>query len=175
VTQEVLLCRLHAKGKTPSDRRDFYLAHAILDSRVKPISLRITDLSPDTCGGEFDVVFVGSILNHITDPAGALERIFGITRDLCIVANPVDATDAADVPRMRLVGRSSTGLTTWWLPNLACLQELLWCAGFEGVEVISSDLVLVSDQGARIPHAVLHARKPRDREAALARWDALCK
>jgi tRNA (mo5U34)-methyltransferase len=157
-------------------RMDFFLARAILKSNVKPICLKLNDLSPERFDGQkFDIVFVGSVLNHVKDPAGALEKIFATTSDLCILANPYDPDDNSNIPRMRLIGRSAPSLTTWWMPNLACLKELLYCVGFEEINVVSSDVVLRGrHKDIAVPHAVLHARRPRSMETAISRWAELC-
>src|SRR5262245_21575811 len=158
-------------------RLDFDVAHALRRSRVKPVAVKLAELTLDAVGGKpFDLVFVGSILNHIKDPVGALERILAVTAGLCVVCNPVDTDNASPVPRARLWGRAARTLTTWWEPNLACLKEMVEIAGFEEVRVVSADLALRDRHSPMVfPHAVLHGYSPRDREAAVARWASVFK
>jgi tRNA (mo5U34)-methyltransferase len=175
-TKAVLLKRY--AGAPPDDRSDFALACRILRSRVTPLTLRLSELALDRVGGRpFDLVFAGSILNHVKDPASALERILAVTGDLFVLANPFDAADTSREPRMKLIGRKGTKLTAWWLPNLACLEELLLCAGFQDVKPFCTDLVLRKTGSATggIPHAVFHARKPMDVETGMRPWADLLR
>lgn len=181
-TREVLRRRYQKEGSSApgrdleAERIDFMLAHTLLRSRVRPLALKITDLSLDAVGGKpYDLVFVGSILNHIKDPAGALERIFSVTGGVCIVCNPIDVKDNSPaMPRARLIGRRGPSLTTWWVPNVACLKEMMECAGFENVQVMSSDLVLRGRHGPMdIPHAVVHGFRPKNHEEAVQKWAAI--
>jgi tRNA (mo5U34)-methyltransferase len=157
----------------PGERWDFHVARKLLDSKVIPFELKLSELSESTFDGKkFDVVFVGSILNHVTDPAGSLQRIFSVTRELCILANPYDPSNVSDDPVMHLVGRKASGLTTWWMPNKACLIEMMYCAGFENVKVVSTDFI-IRGRGGKIPHLVLHAQVPQDLEKAIHVWKSL--
>jgi hypothetical protein len=140
--------------------------------------LRLPELALDRVGGRpFDLVFAGSILNHVKDPASALERILAVTGDLFVLANPFDAADSSSEPRMKLIGRRGMKLTAWWLPNLACLEELLLCAGFQDVKPFCTDLVLRKTGSATggIPHAVFPARKPTDVETGMRPWADLLR
>lgn len=176
LVRDVIRRRAWTDGVPPidpeyGDRLDFGLAHLILGSRVKSVSVRLAEISPETVpGAPFDLVFVGSVLNHVQDPIAALQRIASVTGDLCIIANPVDPDDASPIPRARLVGRSGTGLTTWFLPNLACLEEMVCSAGFDDVKVTTPALDLPRPGTKPIRHAVVQARAVRDRAAATARW-----
>ena len=116
LVRDVIRRRAWGDGMPPidpeyGDRLDFGLAHLILGLRVKSVSVRLAEISPGTVpGAPFDLVFVGSVLNHVQDPIAAMQRIASVTGDLCIIANPVDPDDSSPIPRARLVGRSGTGL-----------------------------------------------------------------
>jgi len=160
-----------AVDDTFGDRLDFAVAHKLLESRVKPVSVRLADISPETVPGTpFDLVFVGSVLNHVQDPIGALQRIASVADDLCIIANPIDPGETSSVPRARFVGRAGTGLSTWFLPNLACLEEMVYAAGFDEVVVTHAALDLPRPGTGPIRHTVLQARRLRDRSAAAQTW-----
>lgn len=151
------------------ERTDFYTAHKLLGSRVLPLQAAMHDLPEALAGRRFDLVFVGSVLNHVRDPAGALQKLFQVTAGRIIVANPVGWSWTRK-PRLRLIGMDGPGLTTWWIPNLPAIEHLMRAAGFLGVRVVSK-FTMRSSSGEKVPHAVLHAERRSDEEteAAFAR------
>jgi tRNA (mo5U34)-methyltransferase len=147
-------------------RHDFFIAHKLLGSKVEPVYASFADLSPESLGC-FDLVFIGSVLNHTRDPAGALQTALSVTKPggRLIVANPIDAIDNSPEPRLRFVGMAAPNLTTWLLPNVAALAQLIRSAGFLDIRIHDAELVLATENGGtRIPHAVVHARRGDDQE-----------
>lgn len=138
-------------------RLDFFLAHRLLNSKVIPVNSRVEDVHNL---GTFDLVFVGSLLNHVRDIGGALQSIRSATGDLCVIANPV-LVDGSDEPRIAFNGLKSSGLTTWFVPNLPALAGLVEAAGFADVKVHNPALELPY-QGRTMPHAIIHARRGSD-------------
>src|SRR5262249_40673213 len=57
----------------------FAIAHEALESQVQQRDLSVYDLAPDLVG-EFDFVFMGSLLLHLRDPIRALSAIGGVLR-----------------------------------------------------------------------------------------------
>lgn len=147
-------------------RHDFFIAHKLLGSKVVPVYAGLADLSPVSIG-TFDLVFIGSVLNHTRDPAGALQKALQVTKPggSLIVANPIDATDSSPGPRLKFVGMAAPNLTTWFVPNVAALAELIRSAGFLDIRIHDTELVLATEnRGTHIPHAVVHARRGSDQE-----------
>jgi 2-polyprenyl-3-methyl-5-hydroxy-6-metoxy-1,4-benzoquinol methylase len=145
-------------GGGEGDRCDFYVAHRLRESRVESVVATLANLSEAVIGRRFDLVFVGSVLNHVRDPAGALQQVFAVTKGRVIIANPYERT-WSNAPLMRLIGLDSKSLTTWWLPNVKALIELARTAGFQNVRLVSQfDLVGVNGS-PKIPHAVIHAER----------------
>jgi tRNA (mo5U34)-methyltransferase len=149
-------------GADPSvagKRIDFFLAKALLGSRVKGIEAAIGDLTPESVG-QFDLVFAGSVLNHVRDPNLGLQRLYSVTKEggLLIVANPL-ADDPSPKPSVRFFGLDTPGLTTWFVPNEAALVMMLRAAGFTSVTVVASALGLPRPGNKPMPHAVVHARR----------------
>jgi len=54
--------------------RDFDLAREALGSSVRRRDMSIYELNPEVVG-EFDSVYVGSLLMHLRDPIGAVQRV----------------------------------------------------------------------------------------------------
>jgi tRNA (mo5U34)-methyltransferase len=111
----------------------FEVARAALGSRVEHRTLSVYDLSPAEVGS-FDVVYVGSLLLHLRDPVGALERVRSVCTGELVLADAVDGRLerwGRRHPRAVLDGR---GRPWWWSPNAAALARMVEAAGFEVVE-----------------------------------------
>jgi tRNA (mo5U34)-methyltransferase len=112
-------------------RRGFDLAKEALGSRAEWQPLSVYDLSPDAVG-KFDFVFVGSLLLHLRDPVGALERVRGVCRGEVLVFDVVD-------PIRSVISRRPSALLDgrrvwWWTPNWQGLRRMIESAGLEVVE-----------------------------------------
>ena len=117
--------------------RGFRLASEALGSGVRRVECPVQELTPERIGGPVDVVFSGSILLHLRDPVGALERIHESLSPggRVIVLEPFAVAQSILAPR-RPVGRFQPLETpfNWWLPNLTALKGWLTAAGFVRVE-----------------------------------------
>jgi tRNA (mo5U34)-methyltransferase len=81
----------------------FNFAHAVRQSAVRSKTVRAYDISPETVGGLFDLVFAGSITSHIRDPILALERLRSVTRadGVCILASPyIEIEESVPLPAL---------------------------------------------------------------------------
>ena len=152
-----------ADGQTVG-RLDFFVAHALLRSRVKPIWLDVADISPDAVGSGYDVAFVGSVLCHLADPMGTLSRIRRVLSPdgICIIANPISPKEhlLSFIIRKPIAVLSGTDSpTSWWTPNIACLKLMCVRAGFKRVELKTRNLPLRrKKKHSLVRHAVVHAR-----------------
>src|SRR5205814_6674760 len=99
------------------------VAARLLGSRIRRRHLNVYDLRPETVG-EFDVVFCGSLLIHLTDPLRALFRIASVTRQLAVVATVI-TPDRSGAPLALLAGHR--GGDHWWVPTRACLELMVAC------------------------------------------------
>lgn len=140
----------------------FNLAHAARKSKVKPATTTIYNISPETVGGPFDLVFAGSVTSHLRDPILGLERFRSVVKPdgLCVVSAPYVGIDES-LPLAAMVGTADTDRRSWWVVNKKCLVELLNAAGFSRVEIVDHfDLQLrrPDEQAGTFPHMVAHAR-----------------
>jgi tRNA (mo5U34)-methyltransferase len=139
-------------------RADFMTAHRLLQSRVRSLYCSVYELSPEKAGGEtFDLVFLGSILNHLANPIAALTAVRSVTKGLLVVANPFEPERRQNNPVARFVGRDARSLTNWWIPTIACMQEMLIASGFAEVHLVTRNLNMKMRSGSRSPHFVMHA------------------
>jgi tRNA (mo5U34)-methyltransferase len=110
-------------------RQAFAIAHEALGSSVERLNLSVYDLDPGEVG-QFDFVFLGTLLLHLRDPIGALMAVRRVLRGTLLLNEPI--APALRLPR----GPAATLLTLpgapfWWLPNREGLQQYLRRAGYD--------------------------------------------
>ena len=133
----------------------FEVARQILGSQVTRKEINIYDVAPKTVG-EFDLVFCGSVLVHLTDPIKALWNIASVTKEQAIIATVINPEEPERGVAHMIGYERGDG---WWVPTRACFVLMAACAGFAGVEWIS-DFQLDFRDGRPGPyHGVLRAYK----------------
>jgi tRNA (mo5U34)-methyltransferase len=130
-------------GADDSDRRlmaafksgaaSFELAHETLGSNVERLDLSVYDLDP-AAHGQFDFVFLGSLLLHLRDPVLALERVRSVCSGEAVIAETVEAIPSWLSPRTPRVRLEGVGQPWWWMPNVAAFHQMVRSAGFEILE-----------------------------------------
>lgn len=141
----------------------FELARRLRNSQVQSKLINIYELDPAKFGNRgFDLVFVGSVTSHLRDPMLAFERLFKVTKGLCIVAAPVFSSPGLEEqPLMRFQGAWDEDRRSWWVMNEQCLLDMMKCVGFTKVRVVSRfNLVHRHIPGMTVPHAVIHGYGP---------------
>jgi tRNA (mo5U34)-methyltransferase len=111
----------------------FPIAKQALGSSVERHELTVYEISPETLG-TFDFVFVGSLLLHLRDPIGALERIRTVTRDQIVFNDCFEYVLTKLLPRTPFARLDADDRVWWWQPNLAALHSMIEQAGFEILE-----------------------------------------
>ena len=109
--------------------RGFAIAHEALGSRVERHDLSVYELDPERLG-TFDLVFVGSLLLHLRDPVGALERVRSVCHGRVVVADAVEAIPSLLWPRTPVARLDGRDRPWWWQPNRAALIRMVESAGF---------------------------------------------
>ena len=126
-----------AGGGDPEARRDdrgrsettFGIASRAFGSKVQRVDLSVYDVSPEALG-EFDLVFIGSLLLHLRDPVGALAALRTVTAGRLLVNDAVSRTLTRMSPRVPLARLHGQEKPLWWKPNLAALGRMVESAGF---------------------------------------------
>jgi SAM-dependent methyltransferase len=129
----------------------FLTAHAMLKSRVDYRFLNVYDLSPEAVGGEFDVVYCGSLLLHLRDPLKALMNIRQVCKGIAVVEtgcyhpDPIDEV-YDDRPymyfgRVAWEGENLGHDVTYWSFTQRALCDMLLYAGFSWVEPLDAVLL----------------------------------
>jgi tRNA (mo5U34)-methyltransferase len=138
----------------------FRLAREAFGSSVERVGMTVYEATPDALGGEFDLVFCGSVLIHVRDPMLALERIAALCRGRLILAEEYSRRLEL-IPRLRVAEfRGDTPWMTWWRPNTRTWLAMVRCAGFEDVRAHSRFNMRFRDRRGGVPHVVIHARGP---------------
>jgi len=111
----------------------FPIAREALGSAVERHEMTVYEISPEALGS-FDFVFVGSILLHLRDPVGALERIRTVTAAEIVFNECVEYVLSKLLPRTPMARLDADDRVWWWQPNLAAVQSMIEQAGFEILE-----------------------------------------
>lgn len=108
----------------------YRLCAAELASQARWVELSVYDLGPQL--GSFDFVYFGSLVLHLRDPVGALEKV----RSVCRPGARLLLVDAIDVdlsligPKVPAARLDGLGRPWWFKPNLAGLGRMAEAAGF---------------------------------------------
>ena len=110
--------------------RGFDVAHRALGSSVTFEERSVYDLDPAEVG-EFDFVYVGSLLLHLRDPVRALERVRSVCRGRLLLADNIHLPLTLLHPRRAVADFDGDGRPWWWKANVAALVRMVRAAGFE--------------------------------------------
>lgn len=111
----------------------YWLAHRLFHSRAKAFYGDIYHLPP--AAGSFDVVIVGSVLEHLSDQVSALASIARLAAHTMILVTDVIETED---PIARFLPRADRPEMdyTWWLYSIGIYREVLGMLGF-GIDRIT--------------------------------------
>ena len=118
------IARRHAGGA------GFEIAKRALGSSVERLDRSVYDLDPAELG-EFDVVYLGSLLIHLRDPVAALERIRSVCRGTLIIVDGIDPLLSILFRKRPVAVFEGMYRPWWWYPNVAGLGRLVEAAGFD--------------------------------------------
>lgn len=108
----------------------FEVAAKVFGSRVERRELSIYDLDPAEIG-QFDLVYLGSLLLHLRDPVKALTRVREVCSGTLIVCDAISPLySLISEPIASLEGN---GRPWWWRPNIRGLERMIEAAGFERI------------------------------------------
>jgi tRNA (mo5U34)-methyltransferase len=107
----------------------FRLAAEALGSNAEYRDRNVYDLDP-AVDGEFDVVFMGYVLQMLRDPLRGLEAVRGVCRGSLILLDTISLPlSLLPAPLARLNARR--GALEWFVFNRRGLEQVLRLAGFE--------------------------------------------
>ncbi len=137
----------------------FRIASQARGSKVRWVGASIYDADPEALDGTFDLVFCGSVLIHLRDPALALERMAGLCHGQLILTEEYSRR-LEWIPRGLLAEFKAGVHSTWWRPTTRTWMSLVHVAGFEDVRHLGRFNMRFRGQRRGVPHTVIHARGP---------------
>ncbi len=139
----------------------FAIAAEALGSRVQRLDLSIYDLDPEI-HGMFDFVYVGSLLLHLRDPIGALERARAVTRGRLLSVDAFSLPLTLTAPRRPTLRLEDGGRPYWLKPSLRGLRDVVARAGFA---IEAGPVAFLMPPGAGHPRPRLRPYAVRTRAA----------
>jgi tRNA (mo5U34)-methyltransferase len=121
---------LEAVGRRKAAGRGFEVARDVLGSAVERLEMSVYDLDPAVVG-QFDFVYVGSLLLHLRDPVRAVERVASVCRGQALFVDAVDLPMSRLFPRRPVATLDGRGRPWWFTPNLAGLGRMINVGGFD--------------------------------------------
>jgi tRNA (mo5U34)-methyltransferase len=121
---------IEAVERRKQSGRGFEIARHALGSDAQREELSVYDLDPDRVG-EFDFVYLGSLLLHLRDPVGALSAVRSVCRGELLVVDNIDPLFTLAFPRRPVASLDGVRRPWWWRLNLAALVRAAEAAGFE--------------------------------------------
>jgi SAM-dependent methyltransferase len=112
----------------------YWLAHRLVGSRARVFYGDVCDLPPGL--GRFDVVIVGSVLEHLRDPVSALASIARRVGSELVLVTPLLETEDRIARFVPSADRPDLDYT-WWVYSVGTYREILSILGF-GIDRISS-------------------------------------
>jgi tRNA (mo5U34)-methyltransferase len=150
----------HLRPEEDSVRGDgFRLAKKAFGSSVERVGTPIYDATPELLGGQFDLVFIGSVAIHLRDPMLALERLAHLCRGRLIFADEYSKKlSLLPWPAAEFLGH--TPWMTWWRPSIRTWLKMIETAGFTQVKKRGTFNMRFHKMRGGIPHVVIHASAP---------------
>jgi len=130
----------------------FALAREALGSSVERIDCSVYELDREL-HGTFDVVFLGSLLLHLRDPVGALDRVRGVCGGEAILAEAIELLPSLVRPRTPTARLDGLDQSWWWQPNAAGFRRMVASAGFQ---ILEQTGIYFLPTGAAHPRPPLH-------------------
>jgi len=117
-------------------KNSYWLSHRLTGSRARVHYGNIYKL-PETLG-QFDVVLVGSVVEHLSDQISALASIARLTADTMVINTPYLETEEKTARFLPSADKPEADYT-WWYYSLGTYREVFTMLGFR-VERIVWDL-----------------------------------
>jgi SAM-dependent methyltransferase len=108
-------------------KNGYWLCHRLLRSRAEVYYGNIYDLPRDL--GQYDVVLVGSVLEHLSDQVTALASIARLTTETIVLVSPVLKTEER-IARFEASASNPDYDFTWWIYSIGVYREVLAMLGF---------------------------------------------
>ena len=106
----------------------YWLCHRLLESKAKVHYGSVYNLPASL--GAFDVVIVGSVLEHLSDQVSALASIARLTNETLVIVTPLLESEEP-IARFEPRATNPEHDYTWWTYSVGVYREVLGMLGFE--------------------------------------------
>lgn len=119
----------------------FWLCHRLFESKAQMVYGTVYAIPPEI--GQVDISIFGSILLHLRDPFGALQRALALVRETVIVAEPLWMTRLSRIlakiglPYMQFLPdfKKCEPKDAWWYLPPTVISRFVQVLGFEDVQI----------------------------------------
>jgi len=136
----------------------FEFCRNLLNSKVERCFSSVYDVPAKLGNRTFDLVFMGDILLHTLYPLQALAAVTPLCKGRLVLSQVMpEAPDGQ--PAMQYVGGDDpvADEICWWLPNQACMAQLLKKLGFREVREVGRNTGQLRPSGYPYDRPILHA------------------
>lgn len=113
----------------------YWLSHRLLGSRAEVFYGSVYEVPPEL--GQFDVVIVGAVLEHLNDQISALASISRVAKETIVVVTPLLQTEER-VARFEPLASNPDYDFTWWTYSAGVYREVFAMLGFRIERITSS-------------------------------------
>ena len=105
----------------------YWLCHRLLGSQAEVAYGNVYDMPVGL--GQYDVVIVGSVVEHLSDQITALGSIARLVKETLVIVTPLIESDE---PVAHFAGRAAAPVNdyTWWIYSVGVYREVLGMLGF---------------------------------------------
>ena len=121
-----------AVGARKGAGEGFAIAVAATGQQIARHEVSVYDLESSELG-QFDFIYVGSLLLHLRDPVRAIQAVRSVCAGRAVFVDGIDSTLTRLHPRRPLAALDGVGRPWWWSPNLAGLARMVQSGGFDVV------------------------------------------
>lgn len=136
-------------------KNGYWLAHRALRSKADVVYGNVYDLPPEL--GQFDIVIVGSVVEHLSDPISALASISRHARSKIVIVSSLVETHEHIA---EFIGRASNDVVDygWWYYSEGVYREVLQMIGFKIDRITKSAYRFVMAGGDHERHTIVASR-----------------
>jgi SAM-dependent methyltransferase len=108
-------------------KNGYWMCHRVLCSTASAVYGSVYEMPRSL--GQFDVVIIGSLLEHLSDPISAMASILHLAKDVVVI---VTSLTPEDEPIAYFAGRQAHPERdyTWWVYSIGVYREVLGMLGF---------------------------------------------
>lgn len=143
-------------------RNAYWLAHRLFNSQAVVAYGHVNRIPEEI--GQFDIAFVGNVLQHLENPFGAIARIAKLAETIVMTeTNWVTAADQDDptmyfLPELRMDKNPWDWCFSWWQVTPGLLRTIFRILGYETLELLHHRQLYL-EINEQIPHFTIIGKR----------------